>query len=186
MKYKIVELDQNTDEWLEWRYGGIGASDASTIMGENRFKSPEELLHEKVNHIDEPQNEAMAEGKRLEPIARDEYQAETGNLVEAICIQSIEYPWIRASLDGFNEDKQYLVEIKCGRSAYKKAEYGEVPDYYMGQLQHQLMLTGLACLDYQCYWPQCPGILINVDRDDRYIKKLFKVENEFYSKMKKS
>ena len=41
MKYEIVELDQDTEQWLEWRYTGIGGSDAGTIMRENRFNSPE-------------------------------------------------------------------------------------------------------------------------------------------------
>jgi len=37
--FKIVTLEQGTQAWREWRHNGIGASDASTIMGENRFKS---------------------------------------------------------------------------------------------------------------------------------------------------
>ena len=45
--FTIVKIQQGTREWLEWRHRGIGASDASTIMGENRFKDAVELLQEK-------------------------------------------------------------------------------------------------------------------------------------------
>ena len=112
MKYEVVELDQDTEQWLEWRHTGIGGSDASTIMGKNRFKSPAQLLYEKKNHIDEPANEAMAEGKRLEPHARTDYVNKTNNDVHPICIQSVEYPWLLASLDGFSADRKKLVEPK--------------------------------------------------------------------------
>jgi len=42
MPYQEVDLIQNTPEWEEWRFTGIGASDAPAIMGENRFKSARE------------------------------------------------------------------------------------------------------------------------------------------------
>ena len=45
--FTIVELRQGTQEWLEWRHNGIGASDASTIMGESRFNSTAGLMKEK-------------------------------------------------------------------------------------------------------------------------------------------
>ena len=69
MEYKEITLEQGSSAWLAWRNEGIGASDASTIMGENRFKSREELLHEKIHQINEPANAAMNEGTRLEPQA---------------------------------------------------------------------------------------------------------------------
>ena len=185
MKYEVVELEQDTEQWLEWRHTGIGGSDASTIMGENRFKSPVQLLYEKKNRIDEPSNEAMAEGKRLEPHARTDYVKKTNKDVHPICIQSVEYPWLLASLDGLSADRKKLVEIKCGKSSYRRATYEEVPEYYKGQLQHQLMITGLQSLDYWCYRPSSPGILLSVERDERYIELLFEEEKTFYEQMKK-
>ena len=32
-----LDLEQGTTEWLDWRHSGIGASEASTVMGDNRF-----------------------------------------------------------------------------------------------------------------------------------------------------
>ena len=144
MRYEVVELEQDTEEWLAWRHTGIGSSDAGTIMGENRFKSPAKLLYEKRNRIDTPANEVMAEGKRLEPPARADYVRETNSDVYPICIQSVTYPWLLASLDGLSADGKKLVEIKCGKSSYRRATYEEVPEYYRGQLQHQLMITGYS------------------------------------------
>jgi hypothetical protein len=47
------------------------------------------------------------------------------------------------------------------------------------------MITGLQSLDYWCYRPSSPGILIPVERDERYIELLFEEEKAFYEQMKK-
>ena len=85
----------------------------------------------------------------------------------------------RLSLRDFEE--AHVIEIKCGESAYKKAEFGEVPVYYYGQLQHILFITGLALINYWCYLPGRKGILISVDRDDDYISDLIE-KCEIYKK----
>jgi hypothetical protein len=45
--YVQVHLKQGSQEWLEWRHDGIGASDAAVIMGENPWKDAEALLIQK-------------------------------------------------------------------------------------------------------------------------------------------
>jgi len=40
----IIELQQGTRDWREWRHKGIGSSDASISMGDSKFKRPWELL----------------------------------------------------------------------------------------------------------------------------------------------
>jgi putative phage-type endonuclease len=183
MEYKEVHLEQGSDAWLNWRSGGIGASDASTIMGENRFKQADELLYEKIHQVNTPVNAAMMEGTRLEPEARRAYEEEKNADVVPLCIESVEYPWLRASLDGISKQRDLLVEIKCGRSSMRKAQQGEIPDYYYGQIQHQLMITGLEVIDYWCYRPECGGILLQAERDDTYMKELFEVERKFFEEL---
>jgi putative phage-type endonuclease len=186
--FTLVTLEQGTDPWLEWRHNGIGASDASTIMGENRFKSYEELLHEKRGPArDFGQNAAMARGIELEPEARRLYSVKTGRDVRPVCIQSTRYEWLRASLDGLTLDHDAVVEIKCGASAYRMAsETGCIPDYYYGQVQHILALTGLDLLDFWCYWPGYPELLIPVPRDVEYIELLLNKELQFWKQIRQT
>ena len=170
--YIEVNLRQGTPEWKKWRKGGFGASDIPVLMGENPWKSEHTLIKEKKGYGGDFQNEAMRRGQMLESEAREKYIEKVGIEFHPLCIQHIKYFWARASLDGISNDRQYVVEIKCGESAYKKAEFGEVPDYYYGQLQHILFITGLALINYWCYLPSRKGILISVDRDDDYISDL--------------
>jgi putative phage-type endonuclease len=186
--FTFVELQQGTEEWREWRHKGIGASDASTIMGENRFKTAAQLLQEKRRPArDFGQNEAMARGTQLEPEARRRYIAKTGKDVKPVCLQSTRYDWLRASLDGFATNGDAVVEIKCGNSVYRSAALSRsVPVYYCGQMQHILAVTGLNTLDFWCYWPGCPELLLPVERNDTYIERLLTREMEFWNQVQRS
>ncbi|MGE4490082.1 MAG: lambda-exonuclease family protein, partial [Kiritimatiellales bacterium] len=117
---KEINLKQGTKEWVDWRDTGIGGSDAPTVLGENPWKSASVLLEEKLGKV-EPfaGNEATRRGARLEPEARRLYEQFHGVEVEPICLQSTEYPWMLASLDGISADHQHVVEFKCGESVYK-------------------------------------------------------------------
>jgi putative phage-type endonuclease len=142
--FDIVDLEQGSDEWRLWRRGGIGASDAPTIMGENRWKSADDLQFERMNpNSAENLNSAMARGTRLEPVARARYVTQTKIAVQPLCIQSKERPWMRCSLDGISIKDRRIVEIKCGKSSYRHtARNRSPPTYYYGQLQHILSVTG--------------------------------------------
>jgi putative phage-type endonuclease len=182
--YTIVNIYQNTPVWLEWRSQGIGASDAPAIMGENPWKSADYLFQEKCNCIDSFSNAAMARGNALEPEARKSYERKFGKRIPAACLQSTCFDWLRASVDGLARDRQTVVEIKCGESVYRKAATtGEVPDYYFGQLQHILAVTGLQEIDFWCYLPSRPEVHIPVARDDSYIKRMLETEHAFWQRV---
>jgi predicted phage-related endonuclease len=58
-----------------------------------------------------------------------------------------------------------------------------VPSHYFGQLQHILAVTGLASIDFWCYQPGCPELLVTVPRNDNYIARLLKAEESFWQKV---
>jgi len=187
MPYRIVNLQQGTKEWLEWRSQGIGASDAPTIMGENPWKSAANLLQEKCLGKKYFSNPAIRKGIALEPEARKRYETKTGIRVVPACLQSVKFEWLRASTDGLATNRSSVVEIKCGESVYCKAATSRVvPDYYYGQLQHILAITNLQSIDFFCYWPERPEVLLRIARDDIYIKSLLDSEYLFWQKVLKS
>ena len=119
--YDVVNLQQGTIEWLEWRNNGIGASDAPVIMGENPWKSPADLLLEKLGTAKKFEgNAAMARGTALEPEARKRYEAISKICVAPACRQSNKHNWQRASIDGLAASGNTVVEIKCGESVYRR------------------------------------------------------------------
>ena len=183
--YTVVNLEQGTAEWLEWRSNGIGASDAPAIMGENPWKSSARLLAEKLGTVEKfAGNAAMARGSALEPEARKRYETITGNRVAPVCLQSCKHEWQRASLDGLSPDGNTVIEIKVGDSVYKKtASTRQVPRYYVGQLQHILAVTNLPHIDFFCWLPKLPEIHLRIERDDRYITRLIVAEQAFWQQL---
>ena len=184
--YSVISLDQGTEAWHHWRSQGLGASDAPTIMGENPWKSRDELLHEKVHDVRTPTNAAMARGTALEPEARRSYEMRTGRTVRPVCLQSTTHEWLLASIDGLADDHSSVVEIKCGESVYRRSSTSKrVPDYYVGQLQHILAVTGLREIDFWCYLPDLPAVHLRVARDERYIQRLLVEEEKFWAEIRR-
>jgi putative phage-type endonuclease len=180
--YTVVDLDQRSPLWLQWRLEGIGASDAPTIMGESPYRSRQALLREKTCGECEPENGYMSRGVALEPVARRHYERLVGVRVKPVCLQSTAYGWLRASLDGLSTDGSRVVEIKCGQAAYRLASTtGQPPGYYVGQLQHILAVTGLPEIDFVCYLPGRPVVHLPVPRDEGYIRSLLAAEREFWA-----
>jgi len=150
-------------------------------MGENPWRSPQQLLQEKIYPVAKStESPEMRRGIELEPAAREEYCRRTGIMVSPICVQHTEHSWIRASLDGMSEAHDHVVEIKCGERSYQLAESGHVAPYYYAQLQHILQVTGLGEIDYWAYIEPGSGILLRVKRDERYIQDLFQEELAFW------
>lgn len=180
----MINLVQGSEQWHAFRKGKIGASDAPIIMSVSPFRTRLELWEEKVA-IREPQpiNSSMRRGMMLEAPARRCYEKMTGiDVVDAIKV-SEEYPFIFASLDGISLDQKTIVEIKCtSKKNHELAKNGQIPTYYMPQVQHQIYVCGVDNCHYFSYDGN-DGVLVVVPRDDKYIENLLEMEKEFYNCM---
>ncbi len=189
MAFTVLDLDQGNATWLQWRSGGIGASDAPAVMGENPWKSRRRLLKEKIDALaGRPSgwrgNAATARGNALEPEARRLYTTHSGHTVSPACLQSHRYDWLRASVDGICVVSGAVVEIKCGDKVYDHASTRQaVPRYYYGQLQHILAVTGYARIDFWCWLPGRPPKHIEIDRDADYIERMLDSEAAFWDEV---
>lgn len=154
-------------------------------MGENPFKTAEELISEKQHPTPEAErNFARSQGKALEPVARAQYCIHAGIKLEPACLQNIERSWLRASLDGISANGEHLVEIKCGPSAYRRAAASLRPSrHHVSQLQHVLAVTGLPAMDIWYYFPPHPPVHLEVRRDESYIKRLLEAEEGFWKRL---
>ncbi len=183
--FTLVQLEQGTARWRDWRQGGIGASDAPAVMGENPWKSRARLLKEKTSPREvDFQNAAMARGNQLEPIARGHFMDATNIMVQPACLQSDQHPWLRASVDGICLDTNRVLEIKCGTKVYELTEkHDAVPRYYVGQLQHILAITGYASIDFCCWLPGQKMLHLHVPRDEDYIARMLERHALFWQEL---
>lgn len=173
----------------------MGASDAPILINGRHFdRTLKELWEDKVQHVvlgrKPPErkwsnNSAMARGQRLEPLARGIYEKRTGIKADPICCVHEEYPWLKASLDGWVAGGKVVLEIKApNRNAHQGALEGVVPSYYLPQLNHQMLVTGALVCHYVSYSDYFHGseqfALVKYSRNEKEIQEYLNKATEFW------
>jgi putative phage-type endonuclease len=181
MKFRIVDLEQGSEEWKAFRRGKIGASMASSIMGENPFQTQLQLWEEVVFEKERFETPAMKRGRELEQLARETVNKKWHVSYQPAVIQSLDCPSRIASLDGFYETggEFNLIEIKCpGIETHMEAVEGNIPSRYMAQLQHQMSVADVNFM-YYCSFDGANTVMVGVERNEEYCKALFLEEMAF-------
>jgi putative phage-type endonuclease len=150
-------------------------------MGVSPWKTPLQLWEEKLGlSVGFQGNFATQRGHEMEPKARAAFELLMGADFSPVVAEHINYPFMRASLDGFNSELDAVLEIKCpGSDDQNLAKEGKVPDKYWPQLQHQLMVTGASKVYYYSYDGES-GAVVEVKPELGYIEKLMDAEIKFW------
>lgn len=176
----------NNQEWLNWRNEGIGSSDAPVIMGVSPWKSKSSLLDEKINKKTTIETDAMAHGKRMEPLALKWFENKMGTVLFSNCrFENAKDPWRRATIDGIDLDKNVMVEVKCPYNLVHHQEVvttKKIPDIYFPQVQHQMEVLGMKNMYFMSFDGK-DGVILEIERDDHYIDQLIKEEQDFWNKV---
>ncbi|MBD1577845.1 hypothetical protein HC723_15715 [Vibrio sp. S11_S32] len=147
---KVVSLNQGTEQWLEWRKTGVGASSVMTILGLSPYKTAYIEWGEICGFWDADdlsRNPNVIRGVRFEDEARMKYQSKTGSYYRPICIESeLGSPWI-ASLDGYNQILNEVLEIKCPSPStwidiVENKRLSKSFRLYYTQVQYQMFVSG--------------------------------------------
>ena len=185
-KLNWINLKQGSKEWLQWRKRGIGSSDAPIIANKSPYGTPYDLWERKLGFADEvEENAQMRMGQSIEDIARAHYESTTGIKMTPRTGQRTDFPFLLASLDGFNnrenKDKLRIVlEIKHpGKKEHQEALKGKVPQKYQDQLYHQLIVTKADVVHYFSY-DGSEGVKVDFFPDQERMRDLFEMEKEFW------
>jgi putative phage-type endonuclease len=182
---QFLEITQNSQEWLAWRNGKIGASDLPIILGISPYCSPLNLWKRMLG-FSPPQEETlhMTMGKMMEPVLCNELNAMTQSNFEPKCSVHKEISWAIASLDGVDEFKKIVLEIKCNSvDKHLLAKQNRVPMIHWPQVQWQLFVTGYQTGWYLSY-SNGDKVIVEFSRDDAYINDtLIPAATEFYRRL---
>jgi putative phage-type endonuclease len=172
-----IVADFNTITHEEWRVlrqeqKGFGGSDAGSILGVNKYKSPAALYMEKVGEVEsDAAGEAAEWGNILEPVVADYFakrHPEYKVMEFKYLLQSKEHPFMFANVDRLlidNDGKIGLYEGKTA-SSYVANDWadGAIPPSYYAQFQHYLAVLGL---DWGFF-----GVLIGGNKfEERYVER---------------
>lgn len=146
---KVTTLNQNTQEWIEWRDTGLGASDASTILGVNPYNTAFGLWQIKTGRKLPPdlsKNPNVQRGNRLESTAKKVAEKYIGEELFPLCASEQVENFILASFDGLTKSHETVVELKCPHQTTfddvkENGKESKAFKLYCIQVQQQLLVA---------------------------------------------
>ncbi len=162
----ILKLEQGSDAWHEHRQHYRNASETASVMGLSPWCTPYDLWLIKTGRKEVEETEAMRYGSTMEPQARLAFEEMSGLIMQPKVMVDGDYS---ASLDGITLDGQVLLEVKCpfkGQASelWQVASSGTVPEHYLAQVQHQLMVSK-AKLAHLWVYDGTSGIQLDIKPD---------------------
>lgn len=142
MKKLVSTLNLDKKEWLKYRKGGIGGSDAGAICGLNPYRTAMQVYNDKrTEEIEEFDNEAMREGRDLEEYVARRFMEATGKKVRRantmFCDE--ENPFMLADVDRMIVGENAGLECKTASPfSADKWEDDKIPLSYQIQCYHYM------------------------------------------------
>lgn len=154
-----------TEEWIAWRETGIGASESSAIFGTHTYMTKRDLWLLKTKQVPPKPISAFANAKGgvNETSVRARYSLQEGCDFQPRNAIHDTFPFIKASLDGYDNDTARAIEIKFVGAQYRDtlpAKALRMGEHWI-QCQHQMLAAGLFFVDY--LW-SCDGVVYKVQR----------------------
>lgn len=180
----VSTLEMDRIEWLQLRKSGIGGSDASAILGFNRYKSAFQLYIEKTSEfVEESDSEAAYWGNVLEDVVAKEFAKRTGKKIRKInrMLRHPKHYFMTANLDRDVVGEKAFLECKTASEYLKDSWNGEdVPAAYLCQLQHYLAVTGYEKAYIAVLIGGNKFVWKEVARDDEFIELMIQHEKAFW------
>lgn len=148
IKINATSPPQKSQEWYDYRFNRITASDIGSIFQASPFTTREQLLANKCvdpKSIVYTSNRFTEHGNKFEECATRFYEHLTNTeIIEFGCLPHPSIPFLGASPDGITKDG-IMLEIKCPLS---RPIEGIPPIYYWYQIQIQLEVANLNRCDF--------------------------------------
>lgn len=158
MNFQIIDVPQRSAEWFVARAGRVSGSRADDMLSKGKGGAESTKKRDLRITLAQEQIAGMAldtggfvsaemqRGIDLEPAARRAYEAVEGVFVRETGFLSCDDLLVGASLDGDIDDFRVVVSFKCPKSwthmSYARLGEKEAPADYIGQIQHELLITG--------------------------------------------
>lgn len=160
------------------------ASEIAAILGFSDYETPFQRWQRKLGLVpDQEETPAMRRGKELEHVAREIFHKETGIVTFPLVGESETHSWMAASLDGYNEKKKCILEIKCnGTKNHAIALGSKVPYPHWLQMQQQMFVAGVD-MGYYYSFDGKEGMIIEVEFDKNQFNSFIPQLYQFFRGM---
>jgi putative phage-type endonuclease len=180
---QINNLNQRTSRWYNHRQKYINASEIGSITGNDKFRSLEKLVHDKIFGTTFISNKFTEHGNKIEPIARRFFEKKTNLNFPDTIFTDDKVQMFSASLDGYNQQTNTLLEIKCpyvfennniSNTWNSFFSNQEVPINYWAQVQCQLYCSQAQFAYFLVYFNDANYHVIKIYLDNHFISQMIK------------
>ncbi len=191
MNYKVIDLEQGSKPWLDFRLNKIGGSDIASICSlKGAYKTRANLLKEKITgniaEVNEYTQKIFDEGHDWEIKVRDSVNESMKENFTPLVIQHSTINEFFVSLDGLSEDKTTCLEIKSTR----KKEFLNLmsrqicPPIWEYQIQWAMYISQTFKAILAVVNSDTGDVTINeIKRDDELLEFILDRANEFRNEM---
>lgn len=180
---QILPYDAPEKDWIAQRSKGVGGSDASVIMGENRYRELLDLYEDKKGLAPSFEgNYLTRRGHHMEDFLREEFTRETGIQTQRRgMLENKERPYMRVNVDSLTSDGG-IFESKVHSHHLKddwSEEEGRVSSEAYWQVQHAMAVSGrshawiVADVGGQLH-------IVYIERDEQDIADLLAETDDFW------
>lgn len=187
----MIHVMQNRVDWLEWRRGGIGGSDAAAVVGLSPYGNPWTVWADKRGLIPlEAEEPRWARaGRLLEPVVIEWFEEDSGlTVVDRQEVVVGEQDWLRATLDG--RARHIHIEGVSGvtyavfQAKTTNGLDGQwtdgAPEHVHLQVQHEMAADGAARAYVAVLLRGSDFLWFQIERDEAVIAALLEVEERFW------
>lgn len=181
---RFIDAEQGTEAWHDARSGHATASRFKDILAGKGAREAYmwELVGERLAGQSKRQHSSktMDWGHTNEPLAREEYKIQTGNLVKLVgfAVHS-RIMWVGASSDGLiDEDGATEIKSPFNSGIHARTLALGMPDDHYPQTQGNLWVLERKWIDFCSYDPSMPSPynmhIQRYTRDEAFIKHMEK------------
>ena len=172
----FTNLQQGSEEWLEFRKDKITATGAYKIL---QGESIQDILTEKENEKDFTGNYYTERGHILEDEARLLYEElNSTQVTEVGAVINTKYPQYACSPDGLVRDENGGIEIKAFKEDRQEDVFQNLDPHIIAQIQFNLFVTECDWWDWILYNPEVKDI------SKAYHCKRFYPDEEIFKKFR--
>lgn len=143
---QLLSYNASAEDWTAERSQGVGGSDASIIMGENRYRELLDLYEDKVGLAESfAGNYLTRRGHHMEDLLRQEFSQQTGIETQRRgMLVNKDRPYMRANVDSLTADGGIFEAKVHGHWLQDdwSEEEGRVSTEAYWQVQHNMAVTG--------------------------------------------
>jgi len=191
--------EKTREEWLRERAAGVGGSEAAAVCGLSPWQTPLDVYMSKVGYLDgvgrgrDDETPDMRRGTLLEPVVLQLYTDETGIAVQkpAEAMESPDFPFMRANLDGLTIDGEIVIEAKTSRwkvppgSSDPAKRWGdpwtaEIPLVYLFQVQHNMVVSRRTTCHVPVLFGDFEFAIYEVSADSEFQELMIEEERRFW------